>query len=220
MSEPVVAGIDVVKETVEACWADRDRTFANDDDGHETLIAELRLYAAELVVMEASGGHEAACAYAVQAAGFPLAMVSPRQVRDFADPLGQLDRTDRIEARVLQRFAALLVTQPDRHKYIKPVPGKELPGLQALVARRRQLLEMLTAEQDRLAASHRAARPSIEALLRAIRVQLEPIDKQLGRHLPSVTPAWLRNSMAPRAAGPLLRPSQVSPLWIRSTHAK
>ena len=222
MSEPFVAGVDVTNETVEACWADYDRTFANDHDGHEALIAELSPYAVELIVMEGPGRHEAACAYALLAAGFAIAMVNARQLHDFASPMGHLVRADRINARVLQRFAAALVIQRDRHRYIKAIPAEELKGLQALVARHRQLTEMLAAERTRLASSHRAARPSIEALVRAIRGQLEPIDKQLSRHLPSVTPTWRRVPETSRPSGPptLSRISRPPQSWTRSEHAK
>jgi transposase len=133
--------------------------------------------------MEATGGYEAACACALQAAGFPVAVVNPRQARDFAKSMGYLAKTDRIDARVLQRFAALLTRQPDRDKYIKAMPQEELQALQALVVRRRQLVDMLTAERNRLSTSHRAARPSIEALVRAIRAQLDPLEKQMARHI-------------------------------------
>ena len=183
MSEPVVVGIDVAKETLEVSWAEQNQSFTNNDGDHEALIAQLRPCAVELIVMEATGGYEAACACALQAAGFAVAVVNPRQARDFAKSMGYLAKTDRIDARLLQRFAALLARQPDRHKYIKAVHSEELKALQALVVRRRQLVEMLSAERNRLATSHRAARPSIEALVRAIRAQIDPIDKQMARHV-------------------------------------
>jgi transposase len=183
MSEPIVVGIDIAKETFDVSWGDESRSFSNADAGYEELIGLLRPLGVELILMEATGGYEAACACALQAAGFPVAVVNPRQARDFAKSMGYLAKTDRIDARALQRFAALLTRQPDRHKYIKAMPQEELQALQALVVRRRQLVDMLTAERNRLSTSHRAARPSIEALVRAIRAQLDPLEKQMARHI-------------------------------------
>lgn len=183
MSEPVVVGIDVAKQTLEAAWKGQSRTFTNDDSGHLQLVEQLRADAPELIVAEATGGYEAACVCALQAAGLDVAVVNPRQARDFAKSMGYLAKTDRIDALVLCRFAALLARQPDRHKYISTVTSEEVQALQALVLRRRQLMEMLTAERNRLALSHRAARPSINALIRAIRAQIDPIERQMQRHI-------------------------------------
>lgn len=183
MSEPIVVGIDIAKETLELAWSGQSATFANDPSGHQALVDQLRAEVVDLIVMEATGGYEAACACALQASGFAVAVVNPRQARDFAKSMGYLAKTDRIDAHVLARFAGLLATQPDRDKYIKKVPVEELQMLQALVVRRRQLVEMLTAERNRLSTSHRAARSSIEALILAIRAQIKPIDRQMARHI-------------------------------------
>ena len=183
MSEPIVAGIDAAEQTLYAAWGEHCRPFTNDDAGHEALIAQLRPHAVELIVMETTGGHETACACALQAAGFCVAVVNLRQARAFATSMGYLARTGRIDARVLQRIAAQIVRQPDRDKHIKAMPQEQLEALQALVVRRRQLVEMFIAERDRLAISHRAARPGIDALVRAIRAQLDAIDKQMARHI-------------------------------------
>lgn len=183
MPEPMVAGIDIGKDSLDASWGEQCATFDNTDAGHEQLIASLRPLRIELIVMEATGGYEAPCACALQAAGFTVAVVNPRQARDFAKSMGYLAKTDRIDARVLQRFAALLVQQPDRDKYVKAPAAEELRVLQALVVRRRQLMDMLTAERNRMSISHRAARPSIEAVVKAILAQIKPIDKQMAKHL-------------------------------------
>lgn len=183
MSEPMVAGIDVAKDRLEVAWSEQTRSFTNDAAGHLALIERLQAQSVDLIVAEATGGYEAACVCALQAAGLTVAVVNPRQARDFAKSMGYLAKTDRIDALILARFAALLAKQPDRHKYITSVTSEEIRALQALVLRRRQLIEMLTAERNRLALSHRAARPSIEALIRAIRAQIDPIEKQMARHI-------------------------------------
>jgi transposase len=183
MSEPVVAGIDVAKDALEVACGEQSASFGNDVPGHDALIEQLRAQGVELVLMEATGGYEAACACALQAAGFAVIVVNPRQAREFAKSMGYLAKTDRIDARLLARFAAVLAKQPERDKYIKAVSSDERQELQALVVRRRQLMDMLTAERNRLALSHRAARPSIKAIIRAIQAQLHPIDKQMAHHV-------------------------------------
>ena len=183
MSEPLVVGIDIAKDTLEAAWGTQSQSFTNDAAGHEALIGQLHGQRVDLIVMEATGGYESACACSLQAAGLPVAVLNPRQVRDFAKSMGYLAKTDRIDAHVLAAFAALLARQPQREHLIKALPTEQLQQLRALVVRRRQLVEMLTAERNRLASSHRAARPSIEALICAIRAQLEPIETEMAHHI-------------------------------------
>ena len=185
MSEPIHVGIDVAKDTLEvACGPQAvTQSFANDDAGHEALIGALRAHRVELIVMEATGGYEAACACALQAAGFAVAVVNPRQARDFAKAMGYLAKTDAIDARVLAELAAVLAKRPDREKLIRVLPSEEQQRLHALVLRRRQLVDMLTAERNRLTLSHRAARKSIEALIKAIRKQLEDVEGELASHI-------------------------------------
>ena len=91
-----------------------------------------------------------------------LAIINPRQARDFAKAMGYLAKTDRIDACVLAQLAEVLRRHPDREKMVKPLPGEEQQHLQALVVRRRQLVSMLVAERQRLTTSHRVARQSIE----------------------------------------------------------
>lgn len=185
MPEPMYVGVDVAKESLEvACGPQADTmSFANDDEGHEALIGALREQAVELMVMEATGGYEAACACALQAAGFAVAVVNARQARDFAKSMGYLAKTDRIDARVLSALAAVLAQRPDRDKVARPLPCEEQQRLHALVLRRRQLVQMLTAERNRLAMSHRVARRSIERLIKAIRKQIEDVENELASHV-------------------------------------
>jgi len=187
MSEPIHVGIDVAKDTLEVACGPQAATqsFINDDAGHEALIGVLRAHAVELIVMEATGGYETACACALQAGGFAVAVVNPRQARDFAKAMGYLAKTDALDARVLGELAAVLARRPEREKLIRVLPGEEQQRLQALVLRRRQLVDILTAERNRLSVSHRAARNSIEALIKAIRKQLEDLERELASHIAS-----------------------------------
>jgi len=185
MSESMYVGIDVSKDTLEVAVGIHGATqcLANDVAGHELLAQRLRNSHVDLIVLEATGGYEAACACALQAAGLPVAVVNPRQARDFAKAMGYLAKTDRIDARVLAELAQVLAKRPERAKLIKMLPSDEQRRLQALVARRRQLVEMLVAERNRLATSHRAARKSIETMIKTIRRQLDDLEAQLALHI-------------------------------------
>jgi transposase len=185
MPEPIHVGIDVAKETLEVAFGPEALTqsFANDDEGHEALIAALGAHRVELIVMEATGGYEAPCACALQAAGLAVAVVNARQARDFAKAMGYLAKTDCIDARVLSVLAAVLARRPDREKVVRTLPSEEQQRLHAMVLRRRQLVQMLVAERHRLATSHRAARRSIEMLIKAIRKQIVEMEGELASHV-------------------------------------
>jgi transposase len=185
MPEPIHVGIDVAKDTLEVAFGleAATRSFANDDDGHEALVTALNAHSVELIVMEATGGYETPCACALQAAGFAVAVVNPRQARDFAKAMGYLAKTDRIDAQVLAAFAGVLAKRPEREKVVRALPSEEQQRLHAMVLRRRQLVQMLVAERNHLATSHRAARRSIEVLIKAIRKQIVEIEGELASHV-------------------------------------
>lgn len=185
MPEPIHVGIDVAKDTLEVAFGPEIATqcFANDDEGHEALLTVLNAHRVELIAMEATGGYEAPCACALQAAGLAVAVVNARQARDFAKAMGYLAKTDCIDARVLAALAEVLARRPDREKVVRTLPSEEQQRLHAMVLRRRQLVQMLVAERSRLATSHRAARGSIEVLIKAIRKQLVQIEGELASHV-------------------------------------
>jgi transposase len=136
-----------------------------------------------LVVMEATGGYEAALACALQAAGLSVAVVNPRQARDFAKSMGQLAKTDAVDARLLAEFGGVLVRRDDLSSFIRPLPDDKQLTLAALVARRRQLLTMLGAERQRMQLAIAKVRPSIEAMIKAIRAQLDDIEADMVGHV-------------------------------------
>lgn len=185
MPESMMVGIDIAKLSFDAALgvSAQAQTFSNDDTGYEALIAALAEQPVELIVMEATGGYERDLACILQAAGFAVAVVNPRQARDFARAMGYLAKTDRIDAQVLAALAQVLARHPDRDKFVKPLPTAEQQALQALVARRRQLVTMLVAERNRLSVSHKAARASIEALIKAITLQLNTVEGELAAHI-------------------------------------
>ncbi|WP_372528469.1 IS110 family transposase [Piscinibacter sp.] len=182
----VVVGIDVAKAHVDVsvlgAQLDAQR-FDNEAEGHSALVAALQPLGVALVVMEATGGYEAALACALQAAGLPVAVINPRQARDFAKSMGQLAKTDRIDARGLAELAAVLARREDLARFIRPLTSDEQQALAAMITRRRQLLSMLLSERQRLQLAMAVVRPSIEAIIQAIRRQLDDVEAQMMAHV-------------------------------------
>jgi len=138
---------------------------------------------AGLVVMEATGGYEAALACALQASGLPVAVLNPRQARDFARSMGRLAKTDAVDARMLAEMAAVLVHREDLARFVRPVADECQQWLAALVTRRRQLLAMLGSERQRLQITNRKLHPSIEAIITVIKAQLDDLETQMVGHV-------------------------------------
>src|SRR5467141_3863370 len=136
-------GIDVSKRVLEVAAHESDYQFrcANKASAFGELIVELIALRPARIVLEATGGLEIPVVAALHAAGLPVVVVNPRQVRDFAKALGQLAKTDRLDARVLAHFAAAI--KPP----LRPIKSKEEQELDALTGRRSQLIEMLTDEK-------------------------------------------------------------------------
>jgi transposase len=182
----VTVGIDVAKAHVDVCVlgaASGVQRFANDADGHSALAAALLPLGAGLVVMEATGGYEAALACALQASGLPVAVLNPRQARDFARSMGRLAKTDAVDARMLAEMAAVLVHREDLARFVRPVADECQQWLAALVTRRRQLLAMLGSERQRLQITPKKLHPSIEAIIAAIKAQLDDLEGQMVGHV-------------------------------------
>jgi transposase len=210
--EPIVVGIDIAKQSFDAAIgvAGSVTTFANDDTGHEALMAELAEKTVDLIVMEATGGLERDLACALQAAGFAVAVVNPRQARDFAKAMGYLAKTDRIDARALAELAQVLSRHPGRERFVSALPTPEQQLLQALVARRRQLVAMRVAEHQRLLVSHAAARKSIEAMIEAIRAQLDEVEADLAKHIETHHAELAKRLASVRGIGPATTASLIA----------
>src|SRR3954452_4152878 len=125
------------------CAHRMNRAVARDSEGLAALIERLRAFDPYLVVLEATGGFEVKGAAALGEAEIPLAVVNPRQIRDFARATGQLAKTDALDAKAIARFAEAVRPEP------RPVPNAQARALGELVARRRQIIEMMTAERNR-----------------------------------------------------------------------
>lgn len=182
-------GIDVAKaELVVAIHPTQERwTVANDERGVRTLVERLRSVPPTLIVLEATGGYELLAVAALVAAALPVVVANPRQVRDFARSTGQLAKTDRLDADILATFA-------DRVRpAVRPLPDAEAQDLDALLTRRRQLLEMLGAERNRLGQvfgkGKRPVKKSLTAHIAYLERELKSTDHDLG-DLVRASPAW------------------------------
>jgi len=171
-------GIDVSSDKLDvACHgAGEVRTFANSWEGIELILTQVRQGPVALIVLEATGRYHRALALALQEAGLPVAVVNPRQVRSFADALGQMSKTDALDARVLARYAH------DLRPECRVLPGENLQLFAELVARRRQLLQLHTAETNRRKqTAYTTVRTSIDAVLLVLKKQLHELDEQLSQ---------------------------------------
>src|SRR6185436_2591299 len=169
-------GIDVSKQHVEVAVHESDCQFrcANNVNSFGKLIVELIDWRPALVVLEATGGLEIPVVNALHAAGLPVVVVNPRQVRDFAKALGQLAKTDRLDARVLAHFAAAI--KPP----LRPLKSKDEQELDALMGRRGQLVEMLTDEKNRRGSSASdSVRKKIKEHIDWLEDGIAEIDRQL-----------------------------------------
>ena len=185
MSDSVFIGIDVSSQTLEVASSSQAKTWqvANDAAGIEQLVDQASALTPALVVLEATGGYEFEAACALQAAGLAVAVVNPRTARDFARAMGALAKTDALDARMLAAFARVLHQHPERERFVKPLADAELQQLQALVLRRRQLVQMLTAERQRLRLAHAAARPSIERVIEFLKQELGDSEAEVATHV-------------------------------------
>ena len=184
----MLIGIDVAKaELVVATRPSGARwTVANDDAGIRTLVERLRQAAPELIVLEATGGYELLGAAALAAAGLPVVVVNPRQVRDFAKATGQLAKTDLLDADLLALFAERV------RPAVRPLPDAEAQELNALLTRRRQLLEMLQAERNRLGqvfSRGKQVTKSLTVHIAFLERELKKTDTELGDQVRR-SPAW------------------------------
>jgi transposase len=168
-------GIDVSKRTLDVCLMPEGESFVlpNDQEGIDQLLSRLEGTPPELVVLEATGRYERLAATSIAAAGIAVAIVNPRQARDFAKAIGRLAKTDKIDAEVLARFACAVGPSPS------VIPDEEAQALQAILARRRQLLSMLTAETNRLQMAPEALRKRIRAHIKWLEKEIERTDRDL-----------------------------------------
>jgi len=208
MTRPqIFVGVDVAKRhlDVAARPAGDIWTAANDEAGIEDLVKRLRGLRPTLIVVEATGGYELSLVLALAAARLPFAVANPRQVRDFAKGTGHLEKTDKIDAKVLAHFAEVVRPAP------RPLPSEATQRVNALVVRRRQLVGMLTAEENRRATAPTEVRGEIEDHIGWLKKRLSDLEGEL-RQAIKANPDWREEDRILRSAkgvGPALSTSLV-----------
>jgi transposase len=181
-----VVGIDVSKDWLDAHAVPSGTAgrFANDHAGLDALIGWLKPLATEVVAVEATGGMEGLCVAALSAAGVAVIVVNPAQVRSFASSLGKRAKTDQIDAAVIAAFVA--ATKPA----LRPLKDAQTRAFGELVTRRRQIMQMIVAEQNRLRmAEGKPAQKSIKRILAALTRELADLDKVMDEQIRN-SPLW------------------------------
>lgn len=182
MNAEMVVGIDVSKDWLDVAMGSESSRVANDTVGISTLLERLR-QGVELVVMEATGGYETQAASAIAGAGLRLAVVNPRQVRDFAKATGRLAKSDRIDAQVIAAFGEAIEPQVVR------LPDEQTKELQDLVMRRQQLVAMKVQETNRLSMMAGAARKQIKSHIAWLEKAIDELNTDITARL-RTSPVW------------------------------
>ncbi len=184
--DAVYVGIDVSKDRLDVHIRPGGQTFAvaRDGKGLEELVTRLRTLSPQLIAIEATGGFETIAAAAIAGAALPLAVVNPAQVRHFAQAVGQRAKTDPIDAAVIAHFAEAVKPEP------RPLPDQQARLLAELVARRRQIIEMIVAERQReKRAENVRVRRSLTRTIKTLEKELPEIDNDIDT-LVRGSPAW------------------------------
>ena len=185
MATKVFVGVDVSKDNLDVAIGSEKQilTFANDQKGVDALIEKLNRIGPELIVFESTGGYERLAASLFVEAGLPVVIVNPRQVRDFAKSAGILAKTDAIDARAIARFAEAV--KPD----VRQLKDRETSELTALVTRRRQIIAMIVAENNRLKLANKRNKKDIEDHIRWLEKRLDKIETDIGKMIQG-SPIW------------------------------
>ena len=184
MSSLVFVGIDVSQARLDiAVRPGAPFSIAHTESAFATLVEQLRALSPTLIVLEATGGMEIPLTSALATAGLPVVVVNPRQVRDFAKASGHLAKTDALDAQVLAQFAEVMRPQP------RPLPDAETRALAAQLTRRRQLVEMLTAEKNRLLSASSTIRKRVRTHIVWLERELEHTNTDLAEAIRQ-SPVW------------------------------
>ena len=183
-------------------------TFANQEDGLSLMIDFIKPFSPRLIVLEATGGLEKAAVCACAVAGLPVVVVNPRQVRDFAKAKGILAKTDKIDAGVIAQFAEAI--RPE----VRPLKTEEAQKLDALLSRRRQILQMLTAEKNRLQSAPVWTQKDIQKHIEWLQKELDQFNQDLDRMVKEI-PIWRAKDeilQSVKGVGPVLSVTLISQL--------
>jgi transposase len=195
MQRAIYVGIDVARATLEVAIrpSGESWTVPQEETSLATLATQLRAVGSSLVVLEATGGYEIPVAAALAAAAVPVAVVNPRQVRDFARAIGQRAKTDKLDAQVLAHFAEAVRPAP------RPRPAAPTQELAALLARRSEIVTMRTAESNRARTALPPVRARIAAHLRWLASELAELDEELAERIRQ-NPGWHQTEQILRSA--------------------
>lgn len=178
-------GIDVSKDSLDVAVVPSQEKwhYTNDEVGIGKLMVRVKKLTPELIVLEPTGGLEATVAAALTAEGINVAIVNARQIRDYARATGKLAKTDKLDALVMAEFAAAVKPQA------RQIRNEEAEEIKAMVSRRRQLQEMLTAEKNRLAIAAKQLKPKILAHIEWLKKEIEDVDHDLRQRIEG-SPIW------------------------------
>ena len=185
MDAIAIVGIDVSKDRLDVCVRPMGEVFSvsRDAAGLEALTGRLAGLSPRIIALEATGGFETVVAASLGAAGLPVVVVNPAQVRAFAQAMGRRAKTDVIDAAVIAHFAEATKPEP------RPLPDVDTQMLADLVSRRRQIIQMIVAERQREKRAAKRMKKSILRLLKALQVELSEIDQEIDEAVRG-SPAW------------------------------
>jgi transposase len=205
----VFVGIDVSKARLDVAFRPSEKLIVpNDRRGITRLMRTISRRAPKCVVLEASGGYERSLLVRLAEAQLPIAVVNPRNIREFAGAGGRLAKTDAIDAAVLAHFAEVM--KPE----LRRLPDPEMRRLRALITRRNQLVRMMTAEQHRQVQALESVRAGLAAIVRCLKKQITALDKQLAA-LIRATPTFRQKADLLRSApgvGPVVSATLIAHL--------
>jgi len=181
----VFVGIDVSKNRLDiAIWGRKEYwQIKNEDRGFIELIGKMREIQPTLIVLEATGGLELPLVAEITLAGLPIAVVNPKRIRDFARSAGQLAKTDKLDARIIAHFAQAV--RPE----IRHLRSEEEEHLTALLTRRMQIIEMLTAEKNRVYSIRRQMKERLEVHIQWLNAEVKELDKEVAAFIKQ-SPIW------------------------------
>jgi transposase len=186
MEEPRFVGIDVSKDRLDVCVRPASETaqFVRDGEGIKALVDRMQQISPQIVVLEATGGFEAPVVAALADSGIAVAVVNPRQIRDFAKASGRLAKTDALDAEAIAHFAEAIKPEP------RPLLDEQAREFKALVARRREIVDMIVREKNRYyQAAAKRVRKDLEAHIRFLERRLQSIDDDMDDAVRS-SPLW------------------------------
>lgn len=184
-SKEIFVGIDVSKKQLDVAILpeSKHKVYSNNEEGIGQLTRFLKSLSPTLIVLEATGGYEMPCVAALAAERLPAVVVNPRQIRDFAKATGRLAKTDAIDAQSIARFAEAV------HPQVRDIKSPEMQELAALNVRRSQIIQMITAEKNRLATATKWTRDDIKKHIAWLKESLEEVNDEINKSIRN-SPIW------------------------------